>query len=271
MAEYIVKSSDYSFDIFEHKGLGGVQKYIAVPADTSKTKLIVKHEMSYSACNEFVASHIAKTIGIKAPDTYLFEISKKDKSLFKTPYAVGIEYIERFSKLPPYDEIRGSQELKTDFINSFALYSLLGVHGDNLQCGFAQSRGIVSVDFEQYFNFSDDMSKFFLHDNTVIETLSNHILDYIQRNSLYSDVRISAKMAAEKLNLPLTDIYKQFLVVFKRFAELTDEELEPMYEALTMVYPDYTEIFYYGFLLIQKQKIVPIIDEILKLTNTLTK
>ena len=78
-------------------------------------------------------------------------------------------------------------------------------------------------------------------------------------------------MAAEKLNLPLTDIYKQFLVVFKRFAELTDEGLEPMYEALTMVYPDYTEIFYYGFLLIQKQKIVPIIDDILKLTNTLTK
>ena len=41
--EYILNTTDYEFTLFEHQGLGGIRKYIALPKKNQIPKLLVKH------------------------------------------------------------------------------------------------------------------------------------------------------------------------------------------------------------------------------------
>ena len=46
--EYILNTTDYEFTLFEHQGLGGIRKYIALPKKNQIPKLLVKHGGEYS-------------------------------------------------------------------------------------------------------------------------------------------------------------------------------------------------------------------------------
>ena len=93
MTEYILNTENYTYEPFSHKGFSG-GLYLATAKDGSLPKLLIKHENSSSACNEFMYSRLAELLRIHAPKVYLFEVAKPDKKLFASPYVVGIDYIE---------------------------------------------------------------------------------------------------------------------------------------------------------------------------------
>ena len=89
--EYILNTTDYEFTLFEHQGLGGTRKYIALPKKKQMPKLLVKHGGEYSpSCSNYMYSRIGKAIGVTIPQSYIMRIAEKDKRLFDSHCAVGI-------------------------------------------------------------------------------------------------------------------------------------------------------------------------------------
>lgn len=253
--KYILNTQDYTFAHFEHEGFGGIHKYTATPKKKGLPKLLVKHENSYAACSEFFTSRIAELLNIKTPTSYLMSISPEDKGLFETPFVVGIEYIDDLTGVIPYDHMDDDPSLRFDLINAFALYAMFGVHSDNLQCCYSPSRGIISIDFEQYFGFFEKYKDLFNLSDKDIERTTLDLLDYLKHNSFEREARICSDMLSEKLQIPAEKLYSQFHFSMKRLCKITEKELPPIYDALSEIYPIYAETFYYGYLLILKKKI----------------
>ena len=109
----ILNTENYTYEPFSHNGFSG-SLYLATAKDGSLPKLLIKHENPSSACNEFMYSRLAELLRIHTPKVYLFEVAKKDKRLFKSPYVVGIEYIEGLRKFS-LDEMNSKPEWQREY------------------------------------------------------------------------------------------------------------------------------------------------------------
>ena len=108
-----LNTENYTYEPFSHNGFSG-SLYLATAKDGSLPKLLIKHENPSSACNEFMYSRLAELLRIHTPKVYLFEVAKKDKRLFKSPYVVGIEYIEGLRKFS-LDEMNSKPEWQREY------------------------------------------------------------------------------------------------------------------------------------------------------------
>ena len=115
----LLKVKDFSFEKFRDGGDSG-HMYLATRKKDGK-KYVVKHWYSDCACNEFVYFSVAKALGLRTLDFYLFENDVTKKTFF-SGYAIAIEYIDAddlagFSKQK--DRIRNWQ----DFFSHKALFA----------------------------------------------------------------------------------------------------------------------------------------------------
>ena len=135
--------------LFEHQGLGGTRKYIASPKKKQMPKLLVKHGGEYSpSCSNYMYSRTGKAIGVTIPQSYIMRIAERDKHLFDSPCAVGIEFIDG---LQPVDleSIQGNKKLESDMINCFVLAGLFTRFEDLMQTAYLPS---VAVCTPRYFH-----------------------------------------------------------------------------------------------------------------------
>lgn len=92
--EFFVDSRDYRYLPFSHEGFSG-QLLLATPMKEGLTSLIIKQEQPCSACCEFVYYRLAQEMQIPVPQAFLVKKSdRKGGWPFKTPYVVGITYLD---------------------------------------------------------------------------------------------------------------------------------------------------------------------------------
>ena len=135
MKNYFVNSSDYTYAPYSDTGFSG-QILLATPKNKRKSKLLIKHATPAAVCNEFVSCNLALLIRIPAPKAYLLQISPEEQSLFSSPYAVGIEYIEGLHPVN-VEAIRSNLPVCSeyyDYTEQFALAAML-MQEDRIQMG----------------------------------------------------------------------------------------------------------------------------------------
>ncbi len=235
MIDYILKTDKYTFEPFSHNGFSG-SLYLATAKDESLPKLLIKHENPSSACNEFMYSRLADLLHIHAPNVYLFEISDKDKKLFKSQYVVGIEYIEGLRKFS-LDEINSKLEWRREYAESYAL-AVICSQEDRIQMGMTPDGHIVSFDYTECFHIPSSTVRLMEYDeDTRIEAMKN-CLDRTERE--YHNILAGAGACALQKELcmnTLDEVYPVYLEPFKKLIALTSEEIEIATEPLYDIYP----------------------------------
>ncbi len=146
--ECILNTANFKFAPYPHKGFSG-SLYLATPRGKGLPQLLVKHQDPSSACNEFMFSKLAELLGIYAPKVYLFDVAKKDRKLFATPYVVGIEYIEGLRAFS-LDEMNSRPEWQREYAANYAL-AVICSQDDNVQMGMTPDGHIVSFDYTECF------------------------------------------------------------------------------------------------------------------------
>ena len=255
MEKYILNTSDYEFSAFNHQGFGGIHKYSATPKKIGLPKLIVKHEYCHTACNEFVTSRIAELLRINTAKTYLFRINSNDMRIFKTPYAVGIEYIDDFAENIPFDRIRTDKNLLSDFLGGYAMYAMFSRFGDIPQCGYSRTNGILFFDFEEYFCLTDFHIRLLMNSESDGKTWFYQSLQSFQKYSITSDVDIIVDYLVKQLQISENIVRPILLQPMRRFVNLSKSDLQPILESISEIYPNHVAKFYNDFFAILNKKI----------------
>ena len=117
-----LNTSDFKFSKLENDGDSG-NLLLAISKKDSSLKYIVKHEYYDSACNEYMFSKIAHSVGVLTPDVKLFIVDDK-KNLFKSNFVCGIRYLEN-SKLMKEKDLISNKRYIEEYIKMIALGYIL--------------------------------------------------------------------------------------------------------------------------------------------------
>ena len=199
-------------------------------------KLLIKHENPSSACNEFMYSRLAELLCIHAPKVFLFEVAKKDKKLFASPYVVGIEYIEG---LHPFtlDEMNGKPEWQREYAECYAL-AVMCSQDDRIQMGMTPDRHIVSYDYTECFYLPASATRLMGYDeDTRMNALKNCLSS---AKKAYHDILAGAGAGVLQKELcvnSIEEVYPFYLEPFRKLIALTSEEIEAATDPLYDIYP----------------------------------
>ena len=125
--EYLVDAAEYTYRPFEHQGFSG-GLLLATPKRADRPRLLVKHEMPCSACCEFMYSRLAQELQLPVAESFLMKVSAKDEKRFKTPYVVGITYLEGLQRFS-LEEVQQSPQLVHEYAGHYALAAMFGQAG----------------------------------------------------------------------------------------------------------------------------------------------
>lgn len=151
MNTYILNTEDFTYEPYSDKGFSG-KILLAKPKKPGLPKLLIKSENPSSACCEFMYSRLAELLCIPAPKAYIMKIAR-EKKLFGSPYAVGIEYMEGMHSFQ-LEEMRGSPEWKEEYAGQYAL-SAMFEQDDLVQLTMTAEGHISGYDFTETFWLSD--------------------------------------------------------------------------------------------------------------------
>ena len=242
--ELTLNTIDYNFEAFVHQGLGGTRKYIAAPKREGLPKLFVKHGGEFSpSCSNFVYSRIGSAIGVKTPQTFLLNIAKRDRHLFDSPCAVGLEWIEGISSFNAAD-IKDNQKLEKDFINCFVLFALFTNFEDNMQCVYVPGIAVYPLDFDESFGMTNGLFRCILEGGQQAEDAVVFALRATQRINVKSQLNIAMKAAADALDIPVDEVHAIAAETIRRFCDLTDDEVMEITDAFRESFPNYLAIYY---------------------------
>lgn len=252
MEEHILNTENYTYEPFSHNGFSG-SLYLATAKDGSLPKLLIKHENPSSACNEFMYSRLAELLCIRAPNAYLFDVAKKDKKLFASPYVVGIEYIEG---LHPFtlDEMNSKSEWQREYAENYAL-AVMCSQDDNVQMSMTPDGHIVSFDYTECFYLTSTATAAMDYDeDTRIEIVKRH-LSSVDRASHGILANAGAEVLRKHLcRETLDEVYPLYHEPMRRLIGLTTEQIEAATDPLFDIYPAEIGVYFEEYIKIMQAK-----------------
>ena len=245
-SDLILNTSDYSFSHFEHEGLGGATKYIAISKNgTIPKKLLVKHNCEYAATsNGFVFGRIAELLGITVPKTFMFDISDEDKYLFESPCVMGMEYIEG---LQPFDMtlIKSNPKYLKAYVEYHVLFALLTGFEDKTQISYLPDDNIYPIDFDESFRFEKGSFNVLFENNYYSNYEISRMLKNLQSNGISRNLRVCHSVLCDQLGYDeKKEKVPYFYDFLERFCELTEEEICSVTEALFELFPELIGLYY---------------------------
>lgn len=205
---------------------------LGINRETGK-KYIIKHTYPHNAANEYAACWLAGKIGVPTSKAYLLSPNR----VFRTSYAVAIEYIDGFRAFP---KEAVPEKLKPDLIAQFTLCLILQL-SDAIQMN-ATDDHIYSYDFSEGFNVSN--LDYVLAAKS-IDDMSDRlapIFREFRRRSENEDFNIPG--LAREFHLDPDDMKNGMLSVLKRVLTITDSDIREMSDELQKMYPLPIAIYY---------------------------
>lgn len=243
MENYFVQSRDYRYSTFPHEGFSG-NMYIALPQKDNLPRLLIKHAEPHSACNEFVYSRLGALLDVPVQRAYLMQIDKKDSWRFRSPYVVGLAYIDG---LHPLDMrlVRSSAENMDSYIDLFALYAMFTCFEDIPQMGLTPSGRVIGYDFTEAFRMTSfSIRQFSISPDAGFQWLKRQ-LDGFSYAGLENTIRICIEHVAKSLQTNNTsDAKNQFHKCLRRMQAVTEQEIAPIMDALSEIYPLEVVVYY---------------------------
>lgn len=246
MDTYFLNTEDYDFSFFREGGFSGTL-YLASDKQDPSSKLLVKHQNPCSACNEFMYARLAQLLDIPASDTYLFRVAKEDSRRFKSPFVVGIRYIDGLRAFTR-EEVRQSPSATADYAAHYALAVLF--HQDDLiQLSMDPNGRIIGFDFTECFNLTELSLNGLLHSPELgLRSLLNNLQSF-RDSDFQTKAASGAKVLANHLNaVSIEDIYPIYHKVMKQFCQLSPQKLETLYDALDEIYPIEVSVYFEEYL-----------------------
>ena len=253
--EYILNTTDYEFTLVEHQGLGGTRKYIASPKKKQMPKLLVKHGGEYSpSCSNYMYSRTGKAIGVTIPQSYIMRIAERDKHLFDSPCAVGIEFIDG---LQPVDleSIQGNKKLESDMINCFVLAGLFTRFEDLMQTAYLPSVAVYPLDFDESFSMDNGLFNCIMRDDQYAEDAVVRVLRNCRQNNQERCLEIAMEVAAKTLKLRTDEVRMIAMKLLRQFVALTEDQIDSIAEPLDEVFTPLLAIYYEEYVHIIQEKV----------------
>ncbi len=258
----ILNTDNYTYEPFSHSGFSG-SLYLATAKDGGLPKLMIKHENPSSACNEFMYSRLAELLCIHAPKVYLFEVAEKDKRLFKSPYVVGIEYIEGLRKFT-LDEMNSKPEWQREYAECYAL-AVICSQDDRIQMGMTPDGHIVSYDYTECFYLPASTTRQMgFHEDMRINAMK-HCLSSAKK--AYHDILAGAGASVLQKELctnSVEEVYPFYLEPFKKLVALTTEEIETATDPLYNIYPIEVGVYFEEYIKLLQAKMTAYLRSIEK-------
>jgi hypothetical protein len=231
------QKADFNFETFRTDGDSGAL-YLATRKADGK-KFIVKHELSDCACNEFLYYSIAKELGLKTLEFNLFEQDKKG-DLFKSRYAIAIEYIKGASHLKNISTERGGLKNEQEYFSHFALFAAF-IEEDGLEILADKDGFIYRIDPTESFGIN-----YFIINTIQLQAMQDHVVRMIRdmEERVYKRIREYGDMIKGKY----TD-YSIYKATLKRLSEIEPERIDEIVDEVCKVYPKGLADYYVNFLL----------------------
>lgn len=204
---------------------------LAVHKETGR-KYLVKHTYPHNAANEYVACWLAERLGVPAPKAYLISPNKA----FATQYAVAIEYIEGFRGFQKDDV---PENLKSDLIGQFALCLVLRLD-DMIQMSRTDDH-IYSYDFSEAFNVIDLKRVIRMNDDAAVDRMRPQLQQF-KHFTETQDFEVLG--LAKEFHLEPKQLKDGMISTIKRAAEITDEDLDALTDALMEMYSAAIAVYY---------------------------
>lgn len=253
--EYLVDAAEYTYRPFEHQGFSG-GLLLATPKRADRPRLLVKHEMPCSACCEFMYSRLAQELQLPVAESFLMKVSAKDEKRFKTPYVVGITYLEGLQRFS-LEEVQQSPQLVHEYAGHYALAAMFG-QADLVQMSRTPSGHILSFDFTDCFRLGDLCNAaMFQNTDLFLEPYLIHILSAFNREdfSLWLNAGESVvrkHLGEECFTSMAVGAYHDTL---KRFCLIPEQRITEIAEALDKIYPVQISVYFEEYAKILKRKI----------------
>lgn len=257
-----LNTENYTYEPFSHNGFSG-SLYLATAKDGSLPKLLIKHENPSSACNEFMYSRLAELLRIHTPKVYLFEVAKKDKRLFKSPYVVGIEYIEGLRKFSLY-EMNSKPEWQREYAECYAI-AVMCSQDDRIQMGMTPDGHIMSFDYTESFYLPASTTRLMGYDEDTRMEALKRCLSSVKRE--YHDILAGAGASALQKELcakSVEEVYPFYLEPFKKLIALTTEEIEAATDPLYGIYPVEVGVYFEEYIKMLQAKMATYLRSIEK-------
>lgn len=215
-------------------------------------RYIIKHTEVTDAGNEFVASFVARKMGIPVAKAHLLTPNKK----FRCPYAVAIDYLDGLEFVKYSKELTDRE--KRDILAQFALAIMLN-NSDIVQLYKCMGR-VVQVDFGDSFN----MGGLFLEAALRIgeKEIAQDILDRCSSSFATSVDCIGFELPelSHSLGMELDETRAIMTEAAKKILNITDEDLEYLVEELMNIYPKGVAMNYASAIVTLQRKIETLKD-----------
>ena len=259
--EFFVDSRDYIYQPFNHEGFSG-QLLLATPIREGLTPLLIKQEQPCSACCEFVYSRLAQEMQIPVPQAFLIKKSgRKESWPFKTPYVVGITYLEG---LHPFttEDLQNSINMAFEYACHYAL-AVMFEQIDAVQIAATPDGNLVGFDFTDCFRLSDLTEAILKKQDTLLIHFLKMLLNAFKQDDFSSPARLGAEVVAKHLGVPqIPAVYPFYLEPMKRFCRIGNEQIKEILEALDEVYPVAISVYFEEYLAELKLKISKYLETI---------
>lgn len=253
--KYFVKSNDYTYRPFEHQGFSG-SLLLATPAQKEMPQLLVKHEMPCSACCEFVYSRLAQELQLPVAESFLVKVNGKDEARFKTPYVVGITYLEGLQKFS-LEDVQQSPQLTHEYAGHYALAVMFG-QADLVQMSRTPSGHIVCLDFTDCFRLGDLRNvSIFQEADLFLEDYLVRILSAFKRDAFSLWINAGKSVVEKHLaeGHPSIEAVNSYQDTLKRFCAIPEQRIAQIVEPLDEIYPVQISIYFEEYAKILKRKI----------------
>ncbi len=262
ITDNILNTENHTYEPFSHNGFSG-SLYLATAKDGSLPKLLIKHENPSSACNEFMYSRLAELLRIHAPKVYLFEVAEKDKTIFMSPYVVGIEYMEGLQKFT-LDEMNSKPEWQREYAECYAL-AVMCSQDDRIQMGMTSDGHIVSYDYTECFYLPASTTRLMGFDEDTRVNALKHCLSSVKK--AYHDILAGAGASVLRNELCLgsvEEVYPFYIEPFKKLIALTSEEIEAATDPLYDIYPIEVGVYFEEYIKLIQTKMAAYLRSIEK-------
>lgn len=256
---YFLNTSDYSFEPFFDRGFSG-QILLASPKSNALPKLLIKHENPCSACNEFMYSRLAELIHIPVPKAFIMNVQKRDASLFRSPYVVGIEY---YDNLQPFtlEEMNRLPNGRKEYAGQYAL-AVMFEQEDSVQLSKTPDGHIIGLDFTEAFCLSDmTLLNQKVSDDVLTDIVANRLRGYMAKNFvLWANAGLD--VLKKHFDDPNGNFTSYFFEPMKAMCRITDEQIQELSDVLYEIYPVSIVVYFEEYLEILKKKIAAYITKI---------
>ena len=260
MDDYILNTVDYNYTTLNHKGFGGVCKYVAAPKKDGLSRLLVKHENIQSACNTFMCSRLAELCDVYTPKAYLMSTSNETRRLFPMhPFIVGTEWVEDFSTVD-YGSIKESTALHQQYLDSMALYAMFCRIADTPQFAYSPVKGVFAYDWDEAFDVTDFVIRLCLYNTDAGTEQLRRMLRCFSQHPFENEAELCLQSAAKHLKGDTNDLRSSYMQTMKRFCEVTEEQVTALTGVLSDIYPIPLIVYYEEYIKILQAKITRYIE-----------